>query len=130
MDKAERLETIKNMLQEMLDQWDIYERPRLAQNIVDDHLAWLIEQCETNIGMEAFKLIPMEEKKFVLIDLERSIKTGATHYWKGNRNGYTVNVNDVGRYDEEHARQLILHDYERNTVGVSEQRFKQLAGVE
>lgn len=71
----------------------------------------------------------MNKKQFVLIDLERTIGTGVTHYWKAGKRGYTRDVHEVGKYPEDVARDLVLNDFDRQTVAMSERRFNELAGL-
>jgi len=59
--------------------------------------------------------------KCVLIDLERSIRTGVVYYWKKNRFGYTTNLQEAGWFEEAEADAIVQEDVHKTTVKVSEQ---------
>lgn len=55
-------------------------------------------------------------EKCYLLDLERSIKTGMTTYWKPNKHGYTVDVETAGLYSSKEARNIADSDIDNRTV--------------
>ncbi|MCU6603804.1 hypothetical protein OCO53_25525 [Peribacillus frigoritolerans] len=56
----------------------------------------------------------------LLIDLERSIPSGIIFYWNQNKHGYTTNVRDAGRFDDEQAAQIVAEDFDSRTVSIDE----------
>lgn len=54
--------------------------------------------------------------KCVLLDLERTIISGLTHYWKPNRNGYTTLLNQAGRYSKEEGEKIAEEDVDKRTI--------------
>lgn len=61
----------------------------------------------------------MNEKKFVLLDLERSMPSGIAHYWKQNKHGYTVDPSDAGLFDEVEAHKIADDDHDNLTLPIS-----------
>lgn len=59
-------------------------------------------------------------KKCILMDLERSIRSGYVYYWKPNRMGYTSNLEEAGRYQEEEAKQIAESDFDKRTVVINQ----------
>jgi len=52
----------------------------------------------------------MSEKKYYLIDLERTVPSGIIHYWKQNRYGYVTDRKEAGRFSYEFARSTVNED--------------------
>jgi len=63
---------------------------------------------------------------FVLIDLERSVKTGVTHYWRAHRKGYTTDPKEAGIYTEEEAVKAVESDIDGTTVKIEIEKFARL----
>jgi hypothetical protein len=57
---------------------------------------------------------------YVLIDLERTIGTGRTHYWKRNKHGYTTEPREAGRFSRTEAVVIVDDDFDQRTTVVSE----------
>jgi hypothetical protein len=70
----------------------------------------------------------MEGKEFVLIDLERSIKSSMLHYWKKSQRGYTMTPAEAGRFDAETAAEIIAGDVDKLTVGLEVNKLTELLG--
>lgn len=56
--------------------------------------------------------------EYMLLDLERTIKNGVPAYWKGNKHGYTYNLEFAGIFREEIAKEIVKHDMDGATVAV------------
>lgn len=57
----------------------------------------------------------------ILLDLERTIKTGMATYWKPGKMGYTRELEKAGRYEDEIAEQIVKEDFDRRTVAIDEE---------
>ena len=57
---------------------------------------------------------------YYLMDLERTVGTGVTHYWKSNRFGYTTDIKDAGLYNEAEATEIVKEDIEKRTMMIEE----------
>jgi hypothetical protein len=86
----------------------------------------LLEKCtpenrheEIDFGEPVGKEIGNMEN-YYLIDLERTIGSGRTHYWKANRHGYTMDLNEAGLFDEPVAKRICDEDFDKRTIMVSE----------
>lgn len=55
---------------------------------------------------------------YVLIDLERTIGTGVTHYWKRSKFGYVTDINEAGRFSRQEADNIVDLDLDFRTVKV------------
>ena len=55
---------------------------------------------------------------YFLLDLERTIQSGVPAYWKGNKHGYTYNIQFAGIFSEEIANEIVRHDLDKATVKV------------
>jgi hypothetical protein len=55
---------------------------------------------------------------YFLLDLERTIQSGVPAYWKGNKHGYTYNIQFAGIFSEEIANEIVRHDLDNATVKV------------
>ncbi|MED4128260.1 hypothetical protein [Shouchella miscanthi] len=64
--------------------------------------------------------------KYYLIDLERSISLGRIHYWKPNKQGYTIYIIDAGQYTQEEAKRLVMDDIDKITVCISVEKANSL----
>jgi hypothetical protein len=53
---------------------------------------------------------------FILLDLERTLLSGAPCYWKGNKYGYTYDVEYAGVFTEELAKEIVKNDLDNKTV--------------
>ena len=59
-------------------------------------------------------------EKCVLVDLERSVKSGYITYWKPNKMGYTRNINEAGIYDNEQGKKIAAEDFDNRTVVINQ----------
>lgn len=66
---------------------------------------------------------------FILIDLERSVKSGKLHYWKSNSRGYTTELEFAGLYTATETKEQILGDIDKMTVAISKDNIDKLMGV-
>lgn len=66
------------------------------------------------------------ENARVLLDLERTVKTGIAHYWKAGRRGYTTIDSEVGVYFIDEAQELVEKDFDKLTVSIPYKKFKGL----
>jgi hypothetical protein len=71
----------------------------------------------------------MERKQYVLIDLERSIKSSMVHYWKKNQRGYTMTPGEAGKYEEAQAAEIVAGDLDRVTIAIEFNKLTALLGV-
>jgi hypothetical protein len=55
---------------------------------------------------------------YFLLDLTRTIQSGVPAYWKGNKHGYTYNIQFAGIFSEEIANEIVKHDLDNGTVKV------------
>ena len=55
---------------------------------------------------------------YFLLDLERTIQSGVPAFWKGNKHGYTYNIQFAGIFSEEIANEIVRHDLDNSTVKV------------
>lgn len=55
---------------------------------------------------------------YFLLDLERTIQSGVPAYWKGNKHGYTYNIQFAGIFSEEIANEIVKHDLDFATVKI------------
>jgi hypothetical protein len=55
-------------------------------------------------------------EQFLLMDLERTIGTGAACFWKANRYGYTYEVDYAGIFSKELAEEIVKNDLDQKTV--------------
>lgn len=61
----------------------------------------------------------MSEKR-ILVDLERSIKSGYVTYWKPFKRGYTTNLKEAGRYQEDEANRIAAEDFDHRTIAINQ----------
>lgn len=67
---------------------------------------------------------------YYLIDLERSISSGLTTYWKPNNRGYTQNIKEAGLYSKSDASEKVSTDFDQRTVMVEKEKALRLVGIE
>lgn len=53
---------------------------------------------------------------YYLLDLERSIRTGYTFFWKKNKHGYTQDIEEAGIFSVEEAIHITNADMDFRTV--------------
>lgn len=56
---------------------------------------------------------------YYLLDIERTVRTGCTFYWLGNKHGYTRRVDEAGEFSLEEATEIIGSDYDEKTIMIS-----------
>lgn len=54
--------------------------------------------------------------EYVIVDLERTSLIGVRQYWKGNRYGYVMNINEAGIFSEDEAMEIVLNDFKNYTA--------------
>lgn len=54
------------------------------------------------------------------MDLERTIGSGRTYYWKAHKRGYTTDLNEAGLYSEITANEIVESDFDNRTIMISE----------
>jgi ADP-glucose pyrophosphorylase len=64
--------------------------------------------------------------KFYLLDLERTIRTGKSWYWKANRHGYTQYISQAGRFTEDDAQKIADADYTNMTIIIPEEKVDRI----
>lgn len=55
---------------------------------------------------------------YFLMDLERTLISGVPAYWKGNKHGYTYDIQHAGIFSEESANLIIANDRDKTTVKI------------
>ena len=60
-----------------------------------------------------------EPEAYYLIDLERSITSKVTTYWKGNRHGYTTEISEAGLFSEGISQHEVGRDFDKRTIRVA-----------
>lgn len=68
-------------------------------------------------------------KEYVLIDLERTVKSSLLHYWKKNNRGYTMTPGEAGRYDEAQALDIVSNDFDKVTIALEVNKLTELLGL-
>lgn len=58
---------------------------------------------------------------YYLMDLERTILTKITHYWKRNRHGYTPYIEEAGLFPEDEVIKIFKSDFDKRTVMIPEE---------
>ena len=56
--------------------------------------------------------------EYFLLDLERTLLSGVPAYWKGNKHGYTYDIKDAGKFQEQAATLIVESDRDTATVKV------------
>jgi hypothetical protein len=62
----------------------------------------------------------------VLIDLERTMGSGRTHYWKRSKHGYTTDLREAGAFSDREAADIVTSDRDNMTVMVGESVVKKI----
>lgn len=55
-------------------------------------------------------------ESYLLMDLERTLETGAPCFWKGNKFGYTYKFEYAGIFSKELAEEIAKNDLDQKTV--------------
>lgn len=55
-------------------------------------------------------------ERYLLMDLERTLAAGVPCYWKGNRHGYTYEIDYAGVFPKELAAEIAKSDFDERTV--------------
>lgn len=61
---------------------------------------------------------------YYLMDLERTILTSITHYWKRNKHGYTPYIEEAGLFPEDEAIEIFKNDRDFRTVMIPQDTVK------
>lgn len=69
------------------------------------------------------------KNKFFLMDLERTINRGITHYWKSARRGYTTKILEAGLYSAEMASEIVKEDPDKRTVMIPFEMVENITGI-
>ena len=56
--------------------------------------------------------------KYFIVDLQRTNLIGIFTFWKSNKRGYTIAINEAGIYSEEESLALINDDVKGDTVRI------------
>ena len=56
--------------------------------------------------------------KYFLVDLQRTNLIGIFTFWKSNKRGYTIAINEAGIYSEEESLAMINADVKGDTVRI------------
>ena len=56
--------------------------------------------------------------KYFIVDLQRTNLIGIFTFWKSNKRGYTIAINEAGIYSEEESLAMINDDVEGDTVRI------------
>ena len=56
--------------------------------------------------------------KYFMVDLQRTNLTGIFTFWKSNKRGYTIAINEAGIYSEEESLAMINDDVNGDTVRI------------
>lgn len=64
------------------------------------------------------------------MDLERTISNGVPAFWKGNRHGYTYNLDFAGIFTLQAAQQIVTHDLDNTTVMIHVDTIHRILGKE
>ena len=56
---------------------------------------------------------------YFLMDLERTLTSGVPCFWKGNKHGYTYNIEHAGIFPKDVAEDIVKRDLDKRTVPIS-----------
>ena len=56
--------------------------------------------------------------KYFMVDLQRTNLIGIFTFWKSNKRGYTIAINEAGIYSEEESLAMINDDVTGDTVRI------------
>ena len=56
--------------------------------------------------------------KYFIVDLQRTNLIGIFTFWKSNKRGYTIAINEAGIYSEEESLAMINDDVNGDTVRI------------
>jgi hypothetical protein len=66
--------------------------------------------------------------QYYIMDLERTLTSGVPCFWKGNKHGYTYNLQHAGIYPKELAESIAESDRDKRTVLISLQTVFDILG--
>ena len=69
-------------------------------------------------------------EKYLLLDLERTLLSGVPAYWKGNKHGYTYEIEHAGIFEEQAATLIVESDKDNATVKVPMKLVLKVLGEE
>lgn len=81
---------------------------------------------KNDLDQEGVKQV--SEDYYFLMDLERTIGNNRPFFWNGNRHGYTTNLQQAGLFSKGIAEQIVLGDYNKNTVMISVEQVTKILG--
>lgn len=70
----------------------------------------------------------MGEYHCFLLDLERTLLSGAPCYWKGNKHGYTYKIENAGIFRKDIAEEIVKNDFDKKTVAISVKTMSDIFG--
>lgn len=68
------------------------------------------------------------QRMFYLMDLERTIANRIPYYWKGNRHGYTPNIELAGLFAQEFAEKIVKQDFDSLTILIRQDSVFKILG--
>lgn len=60
--------------------------------------------------------VDQKEMPYYLMDLARTVTTGALCFWKGNKYGYTYKLEYAGIFEKEAAENIVKSDQNQTTI--------------
>lgn len=108
---------------------EIMNNPAEAREVLTllENAQYEIESLKMQLeNAQAAALPVIDIDKYYLIDLERTIHSGAAFFWCPNSRGYTRDAAEAGEYSGIQAKEKILGDFDRRTVAISLQDYQKL----
>lgn len=69
-----------------------------------------------------------EREDFFLMDLERTLQSGAPCFWKQSKHGYTYKIEHAGIFPEHIAQEIVKHDRDKMTVAIPAHVVQKILG--
>lgn len=57
-----------------------------------------------------------KEMSYYLLDLERTLLSGVSCFWKGNKHGYTYSIENAGLFSKDFAEKIVKQDLDKRTI--------------